>query len=61
MDLKRKNEIACEAVNSISRHEDEDASVRLGMLDILVTHIEQEKAAIQVRVLERLKSLQSAS
>jgi hypothetical protein len=57
MDLKRKTEIACQTVDSISRHDDEDASVRKAILDAVISHIEAEKAAIDARVAERVDSL----
>lgn len=57
MDLQKKAEIAAQSINSISRHEDEDASVRLAMLDHVANHIAAEKAAIEKRVAERVAAL----
>lgn len=57
MDLSRKVEIANQAVDSISRHDDEDAAVRLAMLDQVAEHIEAERAAIAQRVADRVALL----
>ncbi len=57
MDLQQKVTIAAQAVNSISRHDDEDAQVRLAMLDEVSKHIDAERAAISKRVEERLAAL----
>jgi hypothetical protein len=57
MDLARKAEIAADAINSISRHDDEDAAVRKAMLDQVAKHLESEKEAIDKRIAERVAEL----
>lgn len=60
MDLQKKAQIAAQAIDSISRHDDEDAAVRHAMLDQVASHIAAEKAAIDLRVLERVGQLKAA-
>jgi hypothetical protein len=57
MDLVKKLDYARSAVNSISRHDDEDAAVRKIMLDQVVAHVQAEQAAIDARVAERLAQM----
>lgn len=57
MDLQRKAKIAAEAINSISRHDDEDAEVRKAFLQAVVSHIEAEVAGIDARVAARVAEL----
>lgn len=57
MDLQRKAQIAAQAIDSISRHDDEDAAVRSVFLDQLVEHITAEKAAIEARLQQRVEQL----
>lgn len=58
MDLTRKHEIATQAIDSISKHEDEDAGVRLAMLDQVIAYVEAEKEAINAAVAARVRKLQ---
>jgi hypothetical protein len=57
MDLSRKVQIAAEAVNSISRHDDEDMAVRTAMLDHVAAHIQAEREAMQARIDAHLAEL----
>lgn len=57
MDLHQKIGIAGKAVESISRHDDEDAGVRLAALDAVVAKIDEERAGIAARVNARLGQL----
>lgn len=57
MDLQRKAQIAAQAIDSISRHDDEDAAVRKAVLDQVVAHVEAERSAIDARVAERIATL----
>lgn len=59
MDLTRKHEIATQAIDSISRHEDEDAGVRLAMLDQVIAYAQAEKEAINATVAARVRKLQA--
>lgn len=60
MDLKKKGQIAAQAIDSISRHDDEDAAVRHAVLDQVAAHIAAEKKAIDARVAERVAQLDAA-
>jgi hypothetical protein len=57
MDLQKKAQIAAQAIDSISRHDDEDAAVRHAFLDQVANHIAAEKAGIDKRVVERVGQL----
>ena len=57
MDLQQKVAVANRAIDSISRHDDEDAAVRLVMLDKVDAHIKAEREAINDRVSKRLAEL----
>lgn len=57
MDLARKTELAAQAINSISRHDDEDAAVRKALLDRVIDHVLAEKVAMDARVEARLAEL----
>lgn len=60
MDLKKKAQIAAQAIDSISRHDDEDAAVRHAVLDHVAAHIAAEKAAIDARLAARVAQLDVA-
>ena len=57
MDLQAKIVIARRAVESISRHDDEEAAVRLATLDRVDEIIKAERAAIRERVRARLEQV----
>ncbi len=57
MDLARKVEIAKEAINSISRHDDEDAGVRTAILERVEQHIKDELSGIEDRIRSRIEQL----
>lgn len=57
MDLSHKLQIARAAIDSISRHDDEDAAVRKAMLDRIAQHVQDEQALIDQRVRDRLAEL----
>lgn len=61
MDLKRKIEIATMAVKSISGHSDEDAEVINAALVKVISIVEKERAALQVRVDARVAAALSGS
>lgn len=61
MNLNQKLPIAKRAIESISRHDDEDAVVRKAFLEELMGFIDNEKLAIDTRVQERVKHLKQAS
>jgi hypothetical protein len=46
MNLKRKLEIASDAIKSVSGHRDEDAAILLGALDKIADQVAAEKAAL---------------
>lgn len=50
MQIHDKLPYAKQHIRSISRHDDQDAAIRLAALDHLVKFIEAEKAAIHERV-----------
>lgn len=50
MQIADKYAYAKQHIRSISRHDDQDAAVRIAALDHLVKFIEAEKAAIDERV-----------
>lgn len=45
MKLDRKYEIAVSAINSISRHDDEDQASVVAILDAVAEHVKAERAA----------------
>lgn len=57
MNLADKTTIAKRAIDSISRHDDEDAAVRHAMLDKITKHVEAEREAIDQRNAERIAEL----
>lgn len=57
MNLADKTVIAKRAIDSISRHDDEDAAVRHAMLATLRKHIDAECEAIDTRNAERIAEL----
>lgn len=61
MNLKHKVAVANRAIDSISRHDDEDAAVRHVMLEQVEAHIKAEREAIDARVAERLTELGAAA
>jgi hypothetical protein len=62
MNLSKKLDYARQAVDSISRHDDEDAAVRKAMLMTLHRYVESEIAAADARVAVRVEQLaESAS
>jgi hypothetical protein len=54
MDLKRKIEICTQAIESISRHDDEDAAVVKAALDKVISVIELERAQLDAKVAARV-------
>lgn len=54
MDIARKLEYAQSLITSIGTHEDEDAAVRTAALDQVISLAAAEKAAIDVRLQERI-------
>jgi hypothetical protein len=61
MNLAQKLPIAYAAINSISRHDDEDAAVRLAFLAQVEAHVKAEREAIDARVAARVEALGSAA
>ena len=61
MDIKRKLEVAQQAIQSISTHDDEDLAVRNAALDRIVALVEAEKAAAAQRVAERIAAHMGAA
>lgn len=57
MNLNQKLPIAKRAIESISRHDDEDATVRKAFLASLVEFIAEEQAQIDQRVQARIAAL----
>ena len=57
MDLQQKIGVAGKAIESISRHDDEEAGVRLAALAAVEAKIAEERAAIDARVKARLGEL----
>lgn len=60
MNLAEKIVIAKQAINSISRHDDEDAAVRLAMLARVHQHIDDERKGIEERNAKRIAELTGA-
>lgn len=54
MDLNRKVEIAKTAIDSITRHDDEDLAVRKQAAALIFTHINAEIDAAEKRVAARV-------
>ena len=61
MNLNQKLPIAKRAIESISRHGDEDMVVREAFLDDLTQFIVAEKAAIKAELSARIELLKQAS
>lgn len=61
MNLAEKIVIAKQAINSISRHDDEDAAVRLAMLARVQQHIDNEREDIEARNRLRIAELTGAA
>lgn len=59
MNLAEKTTVARQAINSISRHDDEDAAVRLAMLLRVAQHIDEERKGIEQRNAARIAELSS--
>lgn len=57
MNLTEKLVVATTAINSISRHDDDDADVRRAFLDQIDEHIKAEREAIAARVKARVDEL----
>lgn len=57
MDLARKSKLAKDIITSISRHDDEDSTVRKAMLAELVAFLGEEEDAIDARVAARVAAL----
>lgn len=57
MDLQQKLGIAGKAIESISRHDDEDARVRLAALDAVAAKLADERARIEAGVQARIDAL----
>lgn len=57
MDLAQKVGVATKAIDSISRHDDEDAAVRKAMLAQVSAHIAAEITEIDERIAARLAQL----
>lgn len=60
MNLNQKLPIAKRAIESISRHEDEDVVVRGAFLEELVQFIIAEKAAIDAQLSARIELLKQS-
>lgn len=60
MNLQRKIEIARYNIASIARHDDEELAVRIAALDQVVGIVNEEKAAAQQRVAERVSAMSAA-
>lgn len=56
MDIRRKTELAENAIALLARHDDEDLAVRDAALARLEQHIAREREAAQARVAERVKA-----
>jgi hypothetical protein len=61
MDLAAKLTIARTAIDSISRHDDEDAAVREAQLDLVLAHVAAERAAMRDRIAARVRELNAAT
>lgn len=54
MDIRRKLEITAQAIASISRHDDEDSTVRLAALERVREQVEEAAAAIRAEVAQEV-------
>lgn len=55
MDLKRKLELLKSSVESVARHDDEDAAVRHVALNKIIEMVESERHAMDARVAKRIE------